>query len=272
MDLFARCFLLVFAQLYVGGILSLSVPPFHAIARGFYKSTAGIYLTAGILALGGRLTLITSAIGALEIVELGFWVLSVTAGAIYLRSLWGDAFQQRAVAYVATWLFGVIALALGAGHFQAAPIVSIETLLYPVSFLMAALALGSVCTGMLLGHWYLIDHDLAIDPFRDLFRFFIRTLAVQTGVFILVGVLFGLLGSPASVAALHELASEHGGLLLTRLALSPLAAAAIGWMIWKTLQIPQTMSATGLFYIAILAVLVGEMLGRFILFRTGLPL
>ena len=53
---------------------------------------------------------------------------------------------------------------------------------------------------------------------------------------------------------------------------SPVAAAAIAWMIWKTLQIPQTMAATGLFYIAILAVLVGEMMGRFILFRTALPL
>jgi len=43
-------------------------------------------------------------------------------------------------------------------------------------------------------------------------------------------------------------------------------------MIRRTLDVPQTMAATGLFYIAVLAVLVGEMLGRFILFRTGLPL
>jgi hypothetical protein len=43
-------------------------------------------------------------------------------------------------------------------------------------------------------------------------------------------------------------------------------------MIWKTLQIPQTMAATGLFYIAILSVLVGELMSRFILFRTSLPL
>jgi hypothetical protein len=43
-------------------------------------------------------------------------------------------------------------------------------------------------------------------------------------------------------------------------------------MIWRTLQIPQTMAATGLFYIAILAAVVGELLGRLILFRTALPL
>jgi hypothetical protein len=32
------------------------------------------------------------------------------------------------------------------------------------------------------------------------------------------------------------------------------------------------MAATGLFYIATLAAVVGEFLGRFILFRTALPL
>jgi len=43
-------------------------------------------------------------------------------------------------------------------------------------------------------------------------------------------------------------------------------------MCWQTLKIPQTMAATGLLYIAVMSVLVGEMLGRFILFRTAIPL
>ena len=43
-------------------------------------------------------------------------------------------------------------------------------------------------------------------------------------------------------------------------------------MIRRVLAIPQTMAATGLFYVATLAVLVGEFLGRYFTFRTGLPL
>ncbi len=274
MDLFARCFLLVFAQLYAGGILALSVPPFHSIARGFYKSTAGVYLGAGILAFGGRLTLSSRATlsDPLEVAELTFWLISLVAGSIYVRSLWGDHFALRARAYVATWATAVVAIALGAQHFRLAPLLSFESILYPMSLLVSALALGAVCTGMLLGHWYLIDHDLSIDPFRSLFRFFVGTLVVQAAVFALVAVLMAGIGSPGSVAAMAKLTAEHSDLLLLRLSLSPLAAGAIGWMIWKTLQIPQTMAATGLFYIAILAVLVGEMMGRFILFRTALPL
>jgi hypothetical protein len=46
----------------------------------------------------------------------------------------------------------------------------------------------------------------------------------------------------------------------------------LSYMIWRTLQIPHTMAATGLFYIALLGVFVGEILGRQILALTSLPL
>jgi hypothetical protein len=81
-----------------------------------------------------------------------------------------------------------------------------------------------------------------------------------------------LAGTTATQDAFQRLAQEHLPLLAIRLTISPLAAGVLGVMIWRTLQIPQTMAATGLSYVAILAVLVGEALGRFILFRTGLPL
>jgi hypothetical protein len=54
--------------------------------------------------------------------------------------------------------------------------------------------------------------------------------------------------------------------------LGPVASIVLAWMCWQTLKIPQTMAATGLLYIALMSVVVGEMLGRFILFRTALPL
>ena len=43
-------------------------------------------------------------------------------------------------------------------------------------------------------------------------------------------------------------------------------------LIGRTLAIPQTMAATGLFYIQALVVAVGEICGHWLLFRTGLPL
>jgi len=43
-------------------------------------------------------------------------------------------------------------------------------------------------------------------------------------------------------------------------------------LIEKTLEIPQTMAATGLFYIAALGAAVGEIASHWLLFRTGIPL
>ncbi|HYA34702.1 MAG TPA: hypothetical protein VEF03_03735, partial [Candidatus Binataceae bacterium] len=73
-------------------------------------------------------------------------------------------------------------------------------------------------------------------------------------------------------AAVASLFDSHAGLLSARIILGPVATGALIWMCWHTLKIPQTMAATGLLYIAVLSVLVGEMLGRFIMFRTALPL
>ena len=79
MDLFARCFLLVFSELYLGGLLALSVPPFHHIERGFYKSTAAVYLGMGVLAFGGRIALLVHApvVAGSEIMELALWAVSL---------------------------------------------------------------------------------------------------------------------------------------------------------------------------------------------------
>jgi len=276
MDVFARCFLLVFAELYVGGLLALSVPPFHQIERGFYKSTAAVYLGAGVLAFAGRLALVlrpadAAASANSHTLELIFWGVSLVAAAIYLHSLWGEQYRLRARAYAAAWMSGVVALSLGAQAYRLSPMLSLETVLYPLSFVVSALVLGSVTAGMLLGHWYLIDRNLSIDPFRRILRFFVTMLAAQAGLLVVSSGVLPLAGAHASVVELTQLFHDHFSLLTLRLALSPLAAAGLAWMIWKTLEIPQTMAATGLFYIAILSVLVGELMSRFILFRTSLP-
>ncbi|MFQ5666700.1 MAG: hypothetical protein ACE5I7_09740 [Candidatus Binatia bacterium] len=278
MDAFARCFLLVFAELYVGGMLALSVPPFHQIGRGFYKSSAAVFGSIGFLGFAGRVALLfhspagpAAALRA-QGLELTVWAISLLAAVAYWRSLWGEDFRARARHYAWAWMAGLAALAIGAQAFRLSPFISIETVLYPLSFVVSALLLGSVVTGMLLGHWYLIDRGLPIDPFRRLLRLFAVMLAAQAVLLLLDGTLIELAGAGASAAGLAQLFQNHAPLLAARLLLSPVAAGGLAWMIWKTLQIPHTMAATGLFYIAILSVLVGEFMGRFILFRTSLPL
>ena len=273
MSRFSDCFLLLFGQLAAGGVAGLAVPPFAVLDRGFYRSSAGIYLGFAILFLAGKLALLIrgGTTGGSEVLELATWAGFVVALGVYVASLWRDSNRLRARSFTAALLLGIGALTVSALRFQVGPSLGPATVLYPLAIVSGALVLGAVATGMLLGHWYLIDVGLSLEPLERLFRYFVVVLVLQLGV---ASMTLGALAltSTDGAAAVLRLWLDHRPLLLTRLILGPVAALGVAWLIHRTLKIPQTMAATGLFYIAILAVLVGEMLGRLILFRTSLPL
>jgi hypothetical protein len=268
---FSACFLLVFGQLAVGGLAALAVPPFSVLERGFYKSSAGVFLGCAVLYLGATIDLAVRERIPIGRGEIALWAAFTAALAGYMASLWGDVGRRRARAFAAALFLGLAALSASAGRYRVGPLFSPATVLYPLAFVTGALALGAVATGMLLGHWYLIDLGLSIEPMRRLFRYFVTVVLLHAGVLALTIIVMAL-GPAAGTAAVASLWHEHGPLLAARFLLGPIAALGLGVMIHRTLQIPQTMAATGLFYIAILFVLVGELLGRLILFRTSLPL
>lgn len=262
--------MLLFGQLAVGGVAGLAVPPFTALDRGFYRSSAGVFLGCGLAFLAGKVALVVRGSRTGGGVELALWAVFAAALAVYTASLWRGSNRVRARAYVAALFTGLAALSVSAAAFRPDPGLGLAALLYPLSVLSGALALGAVATGMLLGHWYLIDLGLSIEPLQRVFRFFVAAVGLQLAVGVATIALLAATSDDA-LAAVVRLWDDHRALLATRLVLGPVAALGIAWLIHRTLQIPQTMAATGLFYIAILAVLVGEMLGRLILFRTALP-
>ena len=273
MSQFSACFLLVFGQLAVGGIAALAVPPFAVLERGFYKSSSSVFLASAVVYLAGRAALVARAapVPGRAVLELVLWSGFTAVTACYVYSLWHDARRLRARAYALALLLGILALSASGAAYRVGPALSPAAVLYPLAFLTGALVLGAVATGMLLGHWYLIDLGLSIEPMRRLFRYFVGTLVAHVTVLALT-ILVMAVGPEPATAAVGTLWHDHGALLAARFVLGPLATLALGLMIHRTLQIPQTMAATGLFYIAILFVLVGELLGRLILFRTSLPL
>ncbi len=274
MDAFARCFLLLFAQLAAGGYASLAVPPFHEIGRGFFKSSAAIYLGAAAAALGGEvaLALRASQVAGWRWFEIAAMAAFASAAACYLASLWGEGMVWRARAFAATLFSAAFALAVRAEGYRLAGPVSLESLGYPIAFGLSALVLGFATAGMMLGHWYLVEPGLSVEPLLRILRAFVTAVTAQVGFASLFLLLLWLGGTPQTSERVAALFAEHRTLLLVRIALGPLAATVLAAMIGRTLRVPQTMAATGLFYIATLAAFVGEMLGRFLLFRTSLPL
>ncbi len=265
--LFPRTFLLVFAQLAVGGIFCLSIPPFHDMDRGYYKSSAFVFWLIGVLATLGHLALWrrpgATTVGSLSGFEILLWCAFCLSAGAYLFSLWYEYFVIRARLFALAWVLGWFAVLTSAAAFAQRSDLALAWLIYPTSFVLGALVLGAAASGMLLGHWYLIDRNLSLQPLWNVLRFYRGVLVAQIAVLVLAA---------AALATTGDSWTEWGGVFLGRAAISPLGTAVLAAMIWRTLLIPQTMAATGLFYIAILAATVGELLGRYLLFRTGLPL
>ena len=272
---FSNSFLVFLYQIAFGGLVALAGTPFHEIERAFYKSTAGVLYVIALLEVWGKSSLFMRGIlqgsawgNRLEII---FHVIFALAFSCYMVSLWTELPVFRARSFAVSILTGLVGLMLSAQRFYDAPFFSLETLVYPSMFFISALLLGSVTVGMLIGHWYLIDTGQSLDPFIRIYKFFVFSLIAQCVSVALFPVLLHFLGVSSTVTAMEQLWRQHSTLLMTRVIVGQCAPLVLSWMIWRTLLIPHTMAATGLFYIALLGVFVGEILGRQIIALTALP-
>jgi hypothetical protein len=274
---FAACFILVFGELAWGGMFALAIPPFFKVERGFYKSSASVYLAAalataiglGFLALRGNLGRPT---GAELWIAASLWGLTSAVFGVYLYTLWTERGLMRARAYALGLVLGMVAVVANVMPLMPPGFGAVAGVAYALTAITSALVLGLVSGAMLFGHWYLIDLEMPVDYIRSWVKILGAVLVANLAALILAIAMLAFIGGASGAAAASDLFASHSGLLAVRMILGPGATILLVWMCWQTLKIPQTMAATGLLYIAVMSVLVGEMLGRFILFRTAIPL
>jgi hypothetical protein len=177
---------------------------------------------------------------------------AVGAGAYLIASL---ARWPRSGLAIASGLIGITALvvlAAAGGTDNAA--------LFAWQLVLAALALGAVNAGMLLGHWYLVTPKLSPTPLR-------RMMWLLVGCLVLQGIAFAF-----AVSAGPE-ALEGGLGLLTWLRLAvgillPLVAAGLAIAASSAASLQ---ASTGLLYIGLALVMAGSIAGASIAYLTGVP-
>src|SRR5918994_3806083 len=216
---FSSSFLLFFYQIALCGLFGMAFTPFHELDRAFYKSTGGVLFVIAVLGFWGKahlyLQTLSESFSWMVAAEALAQLFFVVCFACYIVSLWGERQALRARTFAACILSGLAGLFLSAHSFYDAPIGSVETLVYPLSFFMSSLLLGSVTVGMLIGHWYLIDTGQTLEPFIRIYKIFLISLAVQSG-FSLVSLLsLHVLGTDQSVMQLEKLWTDHSTLLIT---------------------------------------------------------
>ncbi len=117
---------------------------------------------------------------------------------------------------------------------------------------------------MLLGHWYLNSPTMELAPLKRLILVMGAAVALQSVVSLL-----GLWGEIASVAALS---TRWILFVVLRWTFGLLGVGALAWRAWQTLKIPNTQSATGILYVAVIGTFVGETMALLLSAESLFPL
>jgi hypothetical protein len=169
-------------------------------------------------------------------------------------------YPKRLIFRLPAGLLGLAFLGVAIAGWQAAVR---APLLWNVLGALASIALlGSVNLAMLLGHWYLVVRGMAIDPLK---RLTIATL-VATIVRLLV-----VVAAIAVGGAWQEIAVRQGIFFWMRAGWGLLGPLLLYPMVWGTVKIRSTMAATGILYVDVVAVVIGEVLGGWLSAIGHLP-
>ncbi len=166
--------------------------------------------------------------------------------------------------------FGIVSVTLHALDISRdAP--GLMPLLTVASFLSSVALLGGACGAMVLGHWYLVVPSLDVRHLQSIVRLHIgstlvRVLVVATAVLIAVAS-----WEPGVPNFERYMFSIDGIFFWQRVAFGLAGPAVLSYMTWETAKIQSTQSATGILYVDFFTVIVGEVLAKYVLLSTQVP-
>ena len=243
----------------------------------FFRFNAGLAAILIAIALAFRYEGSTGLEGPDAIGRVGLLALAVSEVAIVLywatvgRTL---ARMRPAIVTIAVG-GGVAALILQAFAISAGDSVPIKFLTV-ASFLSSAALLGGACTAMILGHWYLVIPSLEVRHLQSIIKVHIVSLVVRVavvGAAVFAGLALLGAGPAADVVNFRRYMTSLDGIFFWQRALFGLAGPAVlSYLTWETAKIRSTQSATGILYVDFFTVVVGEVLAKYLLLATRVPL
>ena len=142
-----------------------------------------------------------------------------------------------------------------------------------LSFLTSALMLGGACTAMILGHWYLVIPSMEVSYLQAIVKGHIasmlgRMVVVGAAVWFAIATWQADSGLPSFR---HYIMSVDGIFFWQRVLFGLAGPAVLSYLTWETAKIRSTQSATGILYVDFFTVVVGEVLAKYIVLATHVP-
>jgi protein NrfD len=259
---------LFLAHLGIGIVFTLVLVSREAGVK-FFRFNAGLAAIVLAVALAfrptGAETMASNAIAlaALALCEGAILVYWATVGRMLAsarRALLSTAVAGGAIAIVTQ------ALLLSSG--RALPM----RVLTVASFLSSAALLGGACTAMILGHWYLVIPSMRVSHLQSIVKVHIastivRVIVVGAAVFVAIVTWQPGLGP----SFLHYILSSGGIFFWQRVLFGLAGPGLLSYLTWETAKIRSTQSATGILYVDFFTVVVGEVLAKYLLLATRVP-
>jgi len=140
------------------------------------------------------------------------------------------------------------------------------------SFLSSAVFLGGACTAMILGHWYLVIPSMPVTHLQAIVKLHMASMVVRVAV-VGAAVFFAIATWQPGLGPSfrHYILSVSGVFFWQRVLFGLASPALLSYLIWETAKIRSTQSATGILYVDFFTVVVGEVLAKYLLLATRVP-
>jgi protein NrfD len=266
--MYHELFYTLFSQLAVGGLVCVLPVPESAGKRFFrFCGLLSIALLSIALWAAPAQTWANGVSPAAYLLAA-----SLLISALFVYAAMAERERLKRVALSLAGMVGTVGIVLSAlertppqsGHWVA--------LLYTASALASALFLGSIIYAMILGHWYLVVPTLPNKPLETLAKLIVAATilkAVTTGITFLF---FWYEGGPEVHPLLLRFLWFEDLFFTARVLFGLLGPGLLAYMIWETVRIHSTQSATGLLYVATVFVLIGEAFSHYLAYTTALPI
>jgi hypothetical protein len=141
-----------------------------------------------------------------------------------------------------------------------------------ISFLSSAALLGGACTAMILGHWYLVIPSMQVSHLQSIVKVHIASMVVRIVVVGAAVVLAIATWEPGLGPSFRRYIMSVAGIFFWQRVLFGLfGPAVLSYLTWETAKIRSTQSATGILYVDFFTVVVGEVLAKYLLLATRVP-
>ncbi|MDA0839873.1 MAG: hypothetical protein O3B01_02360 [Planctomycetota bacterium] len=275
--------LVFFLQLAAGGAFSLLLtPPAERVGNNFYRMMAATYLAAGLIALSvilfsaDRAALLQKSLISAKLTNEFGPIIPQAFGVLLILISIVSFIQTRTVKQ---WVWGILGVVGIVSLLDLAPVFLAEGAPPAVAWFLAggvltsALSLGGILSAMMLGHWYLVTPTLSLKP--------LKTLVVLAGASLLAQLVFlggGLYATSKGIDAdLVRLVVAKPGFdalcFWIRVLVGICGGVVVAILTFRTLdKWRNTQAATGLLYVGVIIVFIGEATGRYLLAYKQLPI